>query len=139
MVAVVPSLEGSLFLKDPQSIIAYVWRKYCRTPKDTVTILPDLIISLPYQLSKFGREPNVLVTNIQTDLQGVFSRIFGNERSVTVSVTSVPSGTDGYDVNVSFMYTTLTGELDQVGTTVSIGKQGQLVIPEDTLPFSLLS
>lgn len=138
MVAGIPSLEGSLFLTDPQSIVAYVWRKYSRTPKDAVSILPDMIISLPYQVSQFSREPNVLVTNIQTDLQGVFTRIFDTERKVTVNVTQIPNGDNGYDISVSIMYATLEGELDQIGTTISIDRNGRLIIPEDTLNFNSL-
>lgn len=136
----VPSLEGSFFITDPQSIIGYVWKRYCRTPKDTISILPDLIISLPYQVSQFGRSPSTLVTNMTTDLQGVLSRIFATDRTVTVNVTQLPSSSDpnGYDVNVSITYTKLDGEIDQIGQTISINAVGELVLPEDTLPFNLL-
>jgi hypothetical protein len=75
-----------------------------------------------------------------TDLQGVLSRIFATDRTVTVNVTQLPSSSDpnGYDVNVSITYTKLDGEIDQIGQTISINAVGELVLPEDTLPFNLL-
>lgn len=132
MGSVVPSLEGSLFLTDPQSIIAYVMRKYFRTPKNTIPIVGDAIISLPWQVARFGKEPDTLVTNMQSDLQKVLERIFANERKITISVNHTPNGDSGYDVNITAMYTALSGELNQIGTTISLEK-GRLVIPEDTL------
>lgn len=134
MVAAVPSLEGSLFLTDPQSIIAYTLRKYFRTPKDTIPILPDLIISLPWQVARFGKEPELLCQNIQSDLQTTLSRIFADERPITVSVTNVPSGDSGFDVNIAVMYTLISGDVEQAGTTVSL-INGRLVIPEDKIDF----
>lgn len=134
----VPSLEGSLFLTDPQSIIAYIMRKYFRTPKNTIPIVGDSIISLPWQVARFGKEPDTLVANIQSDLQKVFDRIFANERKITVSVNHTPNGDAGYDINITVMFTTLSGELNQLGTTISLEK-GRLVIPEDTLRMDIVA
>lgn len=133
MVTVV-SLEGSLYLKDPQSVIAYTLRRYSRTPKNTIPILPDLIISLPYQIAKFGREPDNLVQNIEGDLQRVFSRIFGNERQITVNVSYTKRDTISYDTTISIVYTTLSGELQQTGTTITL-VNGRLMIPEDQISW----
>lgn len=135
MVTTVPSLEGSLYLTDPQSIVAYQLRKYYRTPKDTIPILSDMIISLPWQVARFGREPDVLCQNMQSDLQGVFDRVFNQERAVTVSVTHTSTGSGEYDINTSVMYTMISGDVDQGGMTVSIDKNGRLVIPEDKIDF----
>lgn len=137
MVSAVPSLEGSLFLTEPQSIIAYQLRKYFRTPKDTIPIVGDSIISLPWQVARFGKEPDTLVANMQSDLQKVFERIFTNERKISVSVTHTPNGDGAYDVNLTVMYTALSGELNQIGTTISLVK-GRLVIPEDTLKMDII-
>lgn len=132
MAITVPSLTSQTYLTDPQSIIGYQLRRYGRQPKDTVTILPDLIISLPWQIANFGKDPDTLVSNIQSDLQGVFTRIFRNERKVTVNVShsKIDSGT--YSVSVSVIYTLLSGELQQTGTTLAL-KNGQLTIPEDQI------
>ena len=132
MVAAVPSLEGSLYLKDPQSIIAYTLRKYFRTPKDAVPLLADEIISLPWQVAQFGKEPDTLVRNMQSDLQNCLNRIFNGERQVTVSVNFTTENNGSYDVTVSVIYSQLSGEISQTGTTISL-KDGRLVIPEDNL------
>lgn len=135
VVATVPSLEGSLYLTDPQSIIAYTLRKYFRTPKDAVPMFEDLIISLPWQEANFGREPDTLVRNIQSDLQGAFDRIFKGERDVTVSVShSDVSSSMSYTVTLSVIYSLLNGEISQSGTTISL-VNGRLVIPEDKIDF----
>lgn len=134
---VVPSLEGSLYLTDPQSVIAYQLRKYFRTPKDTIPILGDLIISLPYQVARFGKQPSILVNNIQSDLQNLFNRIFGNERNITVNANFILDDNGGYDVTIAVMYSVSSGEINQTGTTISLGSDGRLKIREDTiLPFS---
>lgn len=128
----VPSLEGSLFLTDPQSIIAYQWRKYCRTPKDTIPLLDDQIISLRWQVSRFGTDPEALTTNMQRDLQSVFTRIFGEERDVRAVCTYTMTSSNTYDVLTQFTYSLLSGEISSYGLTISL-KNGELVIPEDNL------
>lgn len=132
MVACVPTLEGSMYLTDPQSIIAYILRRYFRQPKDTVPILGDLIISLPWQVARFGKQPDLLVTNIQEDLQNCLTRIFGGERKITVSANYTNDSTTTYEVTISVIYTTVGKEISQLGSTISL-KNGRLVIPEDTL------
>jgi hypothetical protein len=135
MVSIVPSLEGSLYLKDPQSIIAYTLRMYCRTPGSTIPFLSELVISLQAQIALFGKQPDQLVGVMQTDLQGVFGRIFQNERQVTASVTYTDTSPNTYDVTISVIYTLLNGELSQTGGTISL-KDGFLQIPEDTIEFN---
>lgn len=132
----VPSLEGSLYLTDPQSIIAYILRRYYRNTKNTVPVLGDLIISLPHQVALFKNEPEKLASNMQADLQRVLSRIFGTERNVTVSVMIEKTGANSCNFNTSIMYSTKSGDVEQTGTTISL-KNGRLDIPEDTL-FPLL-
>lgn len=134
----VPSLEGSLYLEDPQSIIGYTLRKYMRTPADTVPLLSDLIISLPMQVARYGKEPDVLCSNIQSDLQSTFVRIFGGERKITVSCTFTSNTNGNYDVTISVIYTTLSGDIAQTGTTLSLSKDGKILIPEDTLETNLI-
>lgn len=133
MVNVVPSLEGSLLLKDPQSIIAYQLRRYFRMPKDTIPILADSIISLPWQVARFGKEPDILASNIQSDLQTVLLRIFGDDRKVTVTTNSISNGDDSFDITISVIYGLANGEITQTGTTISLGSDGRLKIPEDTI------
>lgn len=138
MVAAVPSLEGSLYLKDPQSIIAYTLRKYFRTPKDTIPILSDLIISLPWQVAQHGKDPETLTRNIASDLQNCFDRIFAGERRINVSANYTTDGNDGhYEVTISVIYSQISGEIAQTGTTISL-RNGRLVIPEDNLDLSFL-
>ena len=132
----VPSLENALYLTDPKSIIAYTLRRYFRQPKATIPILDEYIISLPYQVAQHGKEPDVLVNNIQRDLQGVFSRIFQQDRNVTVTCNQVPVSDNEYDVTISVLYSLATGEITQTGTTISLVK-GRLVIPEDTIKPTL--
>lgn len=133
-----PSLEGQLYLRDTQSIIGYTLRRYSRTPKDTVTILPDMIISLPWRIAQFGRDPDSLVFNIQSDLQGVFGRIFANERPIQVSVIHTPGEGNSYNIEVSIIYTLKSGELEQTGTKLSLDKTtGRLSIPEDRISWDI--
>lgn len=138
MTACVPSLTGSLLLRDPQSIVAYTLRRYFRQPADTISILSDLIISLPWRVAQCGKDPEALCSAIQTDLQGCLSRIFGNDRRVTVSTSFTRDQTDEYNVTISVMFTALNGELEQTGTTISLDKNGRLVIPEDNLDYSFV-
>lgn len=131
MTAVVPSLEGSLFLKDTQSIIGYTLRKFFKTPKDAVPILPDMIISLPWLVAKYGKEPSVLVSNIQSDLQTVFNRIFNGSVDIAVITSHVStSNPNEYDINIAISYMTSGGDITQSGTTLLL-KDGQIVLPED--------
>jgi len=130
----VPSLEGKLYLSDPQSVIAYQLRRYSRTHADTIPILSDLIISLPLQIAKYGSEPDDLTSNIQSDLQGVFNRIFAGERNITVNVTHEKISATAFNVSVSVIYTVLSGELQQTGTTISL-VNGRLTIPEDRIAW----
>lgn len=132
----VPSLEGGFWLTDPQSIIGYILRKYFRTPKEAVGLLENLIISLRHQVSLHGSDPDVLTNNIQSDLQGVFSRIFNGDRQVTVMCTYSMVGATTYDVTISVIYSQLSGEPGQVGARISL-MDGQLVIPEDNLKLFL--
>ena len=134
MVAVVPSHESQLYLKDPVLIIAYTWRKFSRTPADAVPILPDLIISLPQLISLYSDHADTLSNEIQTSFQKCLSRIFGSDRTVIVSVTYEPTSSNlsTYDITVSITYTTNSGELDQIGTTVSL-VNGQLNLSTDSL------
>lgn len=133
MVASVPSLEASLYLTDPQSIIAYGLRKFFRTPKHAVPLLPDEIISLPWLVAEYGRDPETLTANIQSDLQTCFNRIFAGDRDVRVSTNFTTDQTDKYEVTISVIYTHKSGETDQIGTTLSISQDGRLIIPEDNL------
>jgi hypothetical protein len=128
----VPSLEGGLFLTDPQSIIAYTIRKYMRVPKEAVTLLENMIISIRHQVSLHGGQPDVLTNNIQSDLQNVFDRIFQNERQITVSCTYEMTSSNTYDVTMSVIYSLLSGEIGQTGARITL-QDGQLVIPEDNL------
>lgn len=132
MVAMVPSLEGSLYLTDPQSIIGYTLRKMCRTPKDTVPIVPDAIVSFPWFAAKFKNQPDTLCNNMQSSIQRVLSNIFGTERNVNVTVTNTVNANNAseYDINISILYTTIAGELVPIGTTLLL-KDGRFVIPED--------
>lgn len=130
--ALVPSLEGGLYLKDPQSIIAYTLRKYFRVPKEAVTLLENMIVSLRHQVSLHGGQPEVLTANIQSDLQGVFNRIFQEERQVTVTCTYEMTSTNTYDVTIAVIYGLLSGEIGQTGTRITL-RDGELVIPEDNL------
>jgi hypothetical protein len=130
--AMVPSLEGGLYLTDPQSIIAYIIRKYFRTPKEAVTLLENMIVSLRHRVSLHGGQPDVLTSNIQSDLQGVFDRIFRNERQVTVSCTPELTSSNTYDVTISVIYSLLSGEIGQTGARITL-QDGELVIPEDNL------
>lgn len=134
--AMVPSLEGGFYLTDPQSIVGYQLRKYMRTPKEAVTLLENMIVSLRHQISLHGGQPEVLTANMQSDLQGVFTRIFGNERQVTVTCTHEMTSSNTYDVTISVIYGLLSGEVGQAGARISL-KDGQLVIPEDNLKLFL--
>jgi hypothetical protein len=138
MPSAVPSLEGSLYLTDPQSIIAYTLRRFFRTPLHAVPLVENQIISLPWIVAQFADEPETLTSNIQSQLQNTLTRIFNNERRVEVSVNQSPNGSDGYDVTITIMYTTITGEMTGQGVTISLGKNGRLIIPEDTLSPRLL-
>lgn len=130
--AKVPSLEGSLYLTDPQSIIAFIIRKYFRTPKEAVGILENMIISLRHQVSLHGGNPEALTGNITTDLQGVFNRIFAGERAVNVVCSYDMTDGNQYSVTININYVALSGEVSQVPARVYL-KDGQLVIPEDNL------
>jgi hypothetical protein len=108
-------------------------------PANTMPYLSEYIISLPQQISMYGKHPEILTANMKSDLQNVLTRIFANDtRNITVNVSYSQSAsyTNGYDITVSFMYTLLSGELDQVGTTISLGSNGRLVIPESNLASS---
>lgn len=136
--AYVPSLEGTLYLTDIQSIIAYTLRKFFRTPKNSVPLLDSFIISLPALVSEYGRDPETLTSNIQSSLQGCFDRIFNGERDVRVS-TSFTTTSDGTcDVSIAIVYAKVSGEIDQLGTTISLGSDGRLIIPEDKIPFGMI-
>lgn len=132
MPVAIPSLEGSFYLKDPQSIIAFILRKYFRTPKDAVPLLGDMIISLRWQVANHGGDPETLTSNIRADLQSCYTRIFGSERNVTVTCTYTKTSSNTYSVQIGVVYNLLSGEVAQTGTTISL-KDGQLVIPEDNL------
>lgn len=132
--AAVPSLSGTTFIKDPQSIIAYTLNLFMRMPRDTVPLMDDHLISLPWLAAQHAREPETLVIKIQNDLQRVFSRIFADERAVTVSCNYTLNGDDTYDVTMSIIYTQISGDIGQLGTTISLDKNtGRLVIPENDL------
>jgi hypothetical protein len=134
----VPSLTGSLYVDDVQSVIAYTLNRFFRTPQHTVPIVPDLIISLPWLVAKFHRDADTLCNNIQSDLQGCFNRIFDAERKITVAVTNALTDASGtYDITISIIYTMLSGEIGQTGATISL-KNGRLVIPENNLLTSYL-
>lgn len=137
LMAKVPSLESSLYLNDPESIIAYTLRKYSRTPKDTVPVLKDMIISLTWDIAEYGRDPDNLVRVIQTNLQNTFNRIFENDRQISVNVIHQPDGNGNTTVVITISYTTKTGDLKQTGTRISLDKNGQFVIPEDMLKIGL--
>lgn len=132
MVTSVPSLTGSLYVTAPESIIALTLRRYMKTPKHTIPILPDLIISLPWVVARFAKSPDTLCDNIRSDLQGCLDRIFNGERTITVTVNNnLLDEAGNYEVNISIMYTTLSGELSQLATSISLGSDGTLHIPED--------
>jgi hypothetical protein len=135
VVSCVPTLEGSVWVTDPQSIIAYTLRRYCRTPMNTMPFLSDMIISINQQIALYGREPDNLVARIQSDLQNVYNRIFGDEREVSVTATYANKVADNtYDITIAVMYTTTSGELSQTGGTILL-VDGMLKIPEDTIMF----
>ena len=134
--AFVPSYERSLYIEDIRSIIAYTWNRYCRMPANTIPYLSEYIISLPKQIAQYGRHPEILTVNMKSDLQNVFTRIMAHDgRTITVNTSYSQSSSyaNGYDITVSMMYTLLSGELDQIGTTISLGANGRLVIPESNL------
>lgn len=138
MTAVVPSLTGSLYIKDPLSVIAYQLRRFFRMPANTMPLLPDMIISLPYLIAQYGREPENLVNNIQSALQGCLSRVFGDERSISVSCSYTDTHDDSYIVTLSITYAMLNGEINQTGTHIKL-VNGRLQIPEDSLINSFLN
>lgn len=139
MVSSVPSLTGAKYITDPESIIAYTLRKYMRTPKHTIPILPDLIISLPWTVAQFHTSPNTLCDNMQSELQNCFNRIFNGERTITVTVNyDTPEDNGNYTVSITVMYATISGDLNPISTSISVGSNGRLVIPEDRILASLL-
>lgn len=137
MVAGVPSLEGKIFLTDIESVIAYQWNKFSRVPKGAMPILSDLIISLPQLVAQFGSNPQNLTANIQSDLQNCFNRIYnitaGNPPQVTVTANYTMHDNGGYDVTVTFLYQTPTDQLAQIATSIALGEDGRLTIPEASL------
>ncbi len=135
--AKVPSLESSLYLTDPESIIGYTLRKYSRTPKDTVPVLGDMIISLPWDIAEYGRYPDDLVRVIQTNLQNVLGRIFENDRQISVSVIHQDDGNGNTVITITISYTALSGEVKQTGSRISLDRNGEFIIPEDSLKIGL--
>lgn len=141
MTVTVPSLEGSLYITNPLSIIAYTLRKFSRTPSDTIPILPSKIISLPWLVANYKNSPDILCNNIQTALQNTLTNIFSpDNRTIQVLATNTPSSSNNgdYDITISIVYQTLSGDLEQTGTTVSV-VNGMLKIPEDNINVNLIS
>jgi len=133
MVAV-PSLSGSTFIDDPQSIIAYTLNRFMRMPRHTVPLMDDHIISLPWLAAEYAQDPESLVNQIQSGLQGVFNRVFNGERNITVSVNHTLIDSISYDVTISVIYTQLSGDIGTLGTTISLDKNsGRLIIPENNI------
>ena len=136
----VPSLEGGNYLTDPQSVIGYTLRKYYRTPAATIPIVPHLIISLPLQVAKFRAEPDTLCQVMQSDLQGVFSRIFANDKTtVDVACSWVRDSINSEQANITTVvsYTLGSGEIDQAGMIIGLNTtSGRLTLPEDNVPNS---
>jgi len=137
MTAVVPSLTGSLYVKDPLSVISYTLRKFFRTPAHAVPLIPDLIISLPYLVARFGNEPENLASNIRSDLQACFTRVFGSDRTVQVDCSYTDDTNGNYIVTISVTYSMLSGEIGQTGTHVKL-VNGRLQIPEDAMLQSFI-
>jgi hypothetical protein len=132
--AAIPSLSGSTYIEDPQSIIAYTLNKFMRMPRHTVPLMDDHIISLPWLVAEYSKDPENLINRIQSDLQKVFNRIFNGERTVTVSVNYTLNDSISYDVTMSVIYTQLSGDIGTLGTTISLNKDsGRLIIPENNL------
>jgi hypothetical protein len=135
MTAAVPTLEGTLLITDPEWIIAYQWKRYARQPAKTIPILADLIPSLPEQISKFGKQPDILARNIQGDMQSVLGRIFSDDRNINVTATATSTGETSCLISVNFTYTLLNGEASQTVTSIALNPQtGRLTLPIDTLP-----
>ena len=140
MVAAVPTFTAATYLTDPQSIIGYQINLFERMPKDTMPVLDDLIISLPFLVAKFGQEPDILRPNIEQALQGVFSRIFSTERQVLVSVSyTYDDTTNLYTYLITVTYTLESGEIDQYGSRIYLTSEGRLHIPESTVGANTLS
>ena len=130
----VPSLSGSTYIEDPQSIIAYTLNRFMRMPRDTVPLMDDHIISLPWLAAEYSQDPENLTNQIQSALQRVFNRIFNGERNITVSVNHSFTDSISYDVTMSVIYTKLSGDIGTLGTTISLDKtSGRLIIPENNL------
>ena len=133
MAATIPTLTGTMIIRDSRSIILFQLRRYFKTPKEAMPFLDGAIISLNYQLVRFSQEIDKLTANIQADLQSVFNRIFTKDRPVTVSVVSTPDGNDGVTIIISVTYTSANGDVNQVGANLSLDNKGSVIIPEDSL------
>lgn len=131
--AVVPSLLGALFVKNPQSIIAYTINMFFTTPQNIVPLFKNEIISLRELISLYSEEPDNLTAQISSSLQKTLDRIFEAERNITVSTTYNAQPNGKYDFTIVVTFNVDSGELRQLGAAFGL-VDGQIVTPEYTIP-----
>lgn len=133
--AKVPSLEGSTYITDPQSIIVYTLKRYFNTPKNAIPLFGNAIISLPGLAAEYWQDPDTMSFNMKGDLTTCLQRIFQSERQITVDVpyTKAENGDVRYSINISF--TRADGDAVTMTARCSVNPDGKLVIPEDRLGF----
>ena len=129
----VPTLENTLYLQDPEAIIGYGLRRYARTPANTIPFLSSQIISLPQRFAEHGGNPDDFCTAIQTDLMGMYQRIFSTATSVVVYVTNEQTDGTTYTVDIS-VQVTINGQLYQLSTNLPI-VNGEISLPQDVISY----
>lgn len=129
----VPTLESTLWLTSVPSIIMYQIRKYMTVPGNTVPIPGGVIKSLRQAVADFSTVPSDLASKIRTDLAEVLGNIFQESNNINVVVSASDMTSDGYDINIAVYYTDTTGSMVPIGTGIHITKDGEIVIPEDSV------
>jgi hypothetical protein len=127
------TLGGSLTITDPLRIIAYVIRMACSVPAGAVDDLGGYIYSFREMAGRLGHDPDGLAAEMTRSLNGTYRRIFTDTRSVVASVTVTKyEDTRTYDLKLNVMFSKENGDLDTLGTDITI-ENGQIVVPTGSL------
>ena len=127
------TLENKTRISDPSTIIAFIFRKFCRNMKDSIPILDDEIISLKWLCAKYSKDVNGLSEQIRSSLQRVLNRVFNGEREITVVTNYTVSSAGVAEITISITYVSDSKDLVQVGTSIYLNERNELVLAEDSI------
>lgn len=123
---IVPTLDSQSILTDPRDILGYQLRYYCTAPKSVSNVTFNSMISIADTASRYQDNPEVMASQVTSDLNTVFNRFFP-PGATTINVSTDDNGDGTYNLVIQ-MAVFVNGKSYTLGADITVTSTGIAVL-----------